>query len=144
MSIDFAHSTPGAALVDGLITRLVTAILVLDTGRIIDISGTVGGLLLRSRDDVDWRIMSLIDLMEAPVVATLLDHPVVPEIAADWGEVLAVGLLVGIGTRYAGSCTSNHGVCGLSRGSVCSLVVTLSFVTTGIVAMFMVRYTLRD
>jgi uncharacterized membrane protein YedE/YeeE len=78
--------------------------------------------------------------MGAPVVAALLGHPVVPEIAAGWGEVLAAGFLVGIGTRYAGGCTSGHGVCGLSRGSVRSLVATLSFVTAGIVTVFVVRH----
>ena len=115
MSIDFTHFTPGAALVGGLIIGLAAAVLVLGTGRIAGISGIVGGLLLRPRGDMDWRIAFLIGLMGAPVVAALLGHPVVPEIAAGWGEVLAAGFLVGIGTRYAGGCTSGHGVCGLSR-----------------------------
>jgi uncharacterized membrane protein YedE/YeeE len=137
MSIDFTHFTPGAALVGGLIIGLAAAVLVLGTGRI---AGIVGGLLLRPRGDMDWRIAFLIGLMGAPVVAALLGHPVVPEIAAGWGEVLAAGFLVGIGTRYAGGCTSGHGVCGLSRGSVRSLVATLSFVTAGIVTVFVVRH----
>lgn len=140
MSIDFTHFTPDAALVGGLIIGLAAAVLVLGTGRIAGISGIVGGLLLRPRGDMDWRIAFLIGLMGAPVVAALLGHPVVPEIAAGWGEVLAAGFLVGIGTRYAGGCTSGHGVCGLSRGSVRSLVATLSFVTAGIVTVFVVRH----
>ncbi|CAJ0728076.1 Predicted transporter component [Ralstonia pickettii] len=140
MSIDFTHFTPGAALVGGLIIGLAAAVLVLGTGRIAGISGIVGGLLLRPRGDMDWRIAFLIGLMGAPVVAALLGHPVVPEIAAGWGEVLAAGFLVGIGTRYAGGCTSGHGVCGLSRGSVRSLVATLSFMTAGIVTVFVVRH----
>ncbi|MBA9845118.1 MAG: YeeE/YedE family protein [Ralstonia sp.] len=140
MSIDFTHFTPDAALVGGLIIGLAAAVLVLGTGRIAGISGIVGGLLLRPRGDMDWRIAFLIGLMGAPVVAALLGHPVVPEIAAGWGEVLAAGFLVGIGTRYAGGCTSGHGVCGLSRGSVRSLVATLSFMTAGIVTVFVVRH----
>ncbi len=140
MSIDFTHFTPGAALVGGLIIGLAAAVLVLGTGRIAGISGIVGGLLLRPRGDMDWRIAFLIGLMGAPVVAALLGHPGVPEIAAGWGEVLAAGFLVGIGTRYAGGCTSGHGVCGLSRGSVRSLVATLSFMTAGIVTVFVVRH----
>ena len=140
MSIDFTHFTPGAALVGGLIIGLAAAVLVLGTGRIAGISGIVGGLLLRPRGDMDWRIAFLIGLMGAPVVAALLGHPVVPEIAAGWGEVLAAGFLVGIGTRYAGGCTSGHGVCGLSRGSVRSLVATLSVMTAGIVTVFVVRH----
>ncbi|TXD56704.1 YeeE/YedE family protein [Ralstonia sp. TCR112] len=140
MSIDFAHFTPGAALVGGLIIGLAAAVLVLGAGRIAGISGIVGGLLLRPRGDMDWRIAFLIGLMGAPVIAALLGHPVVPEIAGGWGEVLAAGFLVGIGTRYAGGCTSGHGVCGLSRGSVRSLVATLTFMTAGIVTVFVVRH----
>lgn len=140
MTIDGAMFTPAAALAGGALIGAAAAVLVLFGGRIAGISGIVGGLLLRPRGDMDWRIAFLIGLMGAPVVAALLGHPVVPEIAAGWGEVLAAGFLVGIGTRYAGGCTSGHGVCGLSRGSVRSLVATLSFVTAGIVTVFVVRH----
>jgi len=140
MSIDFAHFTPGAALVGGLIIGLAAAVLILGMGRIAGISGILGGLLLRPQGDMDWRIAFLIGLMGAPVTAALLGRPVVPDIAAGWGEVLAAGFLVGIGTRYAGGCTSGHGVCGLSRGSVRSLVATVTFMTAGIVTVFVVRH----
>ena len=51
-----------------------------------------------------------------------------------------LGLLVGIGTRYAGGCTSGHGVCGLSRLSPRSLVATLSFMAAGFCTVFVVRH----
>ena len=140
MSIDFAHFTPGAALVGGLIIGLAAAVLIVGIGRIAGISGILGGLLSRPQGDMDWRIAFLIGLMGAPVIAALLGRPVVPDIAAGWGEVLAAGFLVGIGTRYAGGCTSGHGVCGLSRGSVRSLVATVTFMTAGIVTVFVVRH----
>jgi len=140
MSIDFAHFTPGTALIGGLIIGLAAAVLVLGNGRIAGISGVVGGLLQWPRGDVDWRIAFLIGLIGAPIIAALLGHPVVPDIAAGWGEVLAAGFLVGIGTRYAGGCTSGHGVCGLSRGSVRSLVATLTFMAAGIVTVFVIRH----
>ena len=140
MSIDFAHFTPGAALVGGLIIGLAAAVLVLANGRIAGISGILGGLLPRPRGDMDWRIAFLAGLVAAPLLAAALGHPVVPEIAAGWGEVLAAGFLVGIGTRYAGGCTSGHGVCGLSRGSVRSLVATLTFMAAGIVTVFVMHH----
>lgn len=140
MSIDFAHFTPGAALTGGLIIGLAAAVLVLGNGRIAGISGIVGGLLQRPRGDMDWRIAFLVGLIGAPVIAPLIGYSVVPDIAAGWGEVLAAGFLVGIGTRYAGGCTSGHGVCGLSRGSVRSLVATLTFMAAGIVTVFVVRH----
>ncbi len=140
MSIDFAHFTPGAALAGGLIIGLAAAVLVLGNGRIAGISGILGGLLQRPRGDMDWRIAFLAGLVGAPMLAAALGHPVVPEIAAGWGEVLAAGFLVGIGTRYAGGCTSGHGVCGLSRGSMRSLVATLTFMAAGIVTVFVTRH----
>lgn len=79
-------------------------------------------------------------LVGAPVLAGALGHAVVPDITAGWGEVLIAGFLVGIGTRYAGGCTSGHGVCGLSRGSVRSLVATLTFMAAGVVTVFVTRH----
>jgi uncharacterized membrane protein YedE/YeeE len=55
---------------------------------------------------------------------------------------VAGGLLVGFGTRYAGGCTSGHGVCGLSRLSLRSLVATLCFMGSGIVVVFVMHHVL--
>jgi uncharacterized membrane protein YedE/YeeE len=54
--------------------------------------------------------------------------------------LIVAGLLVGVGTRFAGGCTSGHGVCGLSRLSPRSLVATLAFMAAGFVTVFVVRY----
>ena len=61
-------------------------------------------------------------------------------IDASYPVLIAAGLLVGIGTRYAGGCTSGHGVCGLSRLSPRSLVATLSFMAAGFVVVYVVRH----
>jgi hypothetical protein len=61
---------------------------------------------------------------------------------AGWGTVVLAGLLVGVGTRYASGCTSGHGVCGLSRLSPRSLVVTLVFMGAGFATVFVVRHLL--
>ena len=56
--------------------------------------------------------------------------------------VIAAGLLVGIGTRYASGCTSGHGVCGLSRLSPRSLLATASFMSAGFVMVYVLRHVL--
>lgn len=140
MSIDYVHFAPSAALAGGLIIGLAAAVLVLANGRIAGISGILGGLLALPQGDMGWRTAFLIGLIGAPVIAALLGHAVVPDIAAGWGEVLAAGFLVGIGTRYAGGCTSGHGVCGLSRGSQRSLVATLTFMAAGFITVFVMRH----
>jgi len=79
---------------------------------------------------------NLIGMMLAPVIAIWAGRGIEIEIQAGWGEILTAGFLVGIGTRYAGGCTSGHGVCGISRGSVRSVAATLTFMAAGFATVF--------
>ena len=54
--------------------------------------------------------------------------------------MVTAGLLVGIGTIYGYGCTSGHGVCGLARLSLRSLVATLIFMATGFATVFVTRH----
>ena len=64
----------------------------------------------------------------------------VQQIDAGVPMLITAGLLVGLGTRYGAGCTSGHGVCGLSRLSVRSLVATLLFMAAGFVTVFLLRH----
>ncbi|WER50298.1 YeeE/YedE family protein [Cupriavidus sp. WKF15] len=140
MLIDLANFTPGLSLVGGLVIGAAAAVLVLLNGRIAGISGILGGLLSLPRKDMAWRLAFLAGLVGAPVLASLLGKPAVADIQASWGEILVAGFLVGLGTRYASGCTSGHGVCGISRGSVRSLVATLTFMVAGFLTVFVQRH----
>lgn len=140
MLIDFTHFTPGLSLTGGLIIGLAAAVLVLFNGRIAGISGIFGGLLSLPRNDSGWRLAFVAGLIIAPVVAGLLGKPAIADIEANWGVILVAGFLVGLGTRYASGCTSGHGVCGLSRGSLRSLVATLTFMAAGFLTVFVQRH----
>ncbi|SEJ83953.1 YeeE/YedE family protein [Paraburkholderia diazotrophica] len=140
MQIDLIHFTPGLSLAGGLIIGLAAAALVLFNGRIAGISGILGGLLNWPRNDIGWRLAFLVGLVGVPVIAGLLGKPAHLDIEADWREIVVAGLLVGIGTRYASGCTSGHGVCGLSRGSVRSLVATATFMAAGFLTVFVQRH----
>ncbi|WP_176053428.1 YeeE/YedE family protein [Paraburkholderia caribensis] len=142
MLIDPGNFTPGFSLTGGLVIGAAAAVLILFNGRIAGISGIFGGLLNWPRDDVYWRLAFLAGLVGAPVIAGLLGKSAQAEIEASWGAILAAGFLVGIGTRYASGCTSGHGVCGLSRGSVRSLVATATFMATGFLTVFVQRHLL--
>jgi uncharacterized membrane protein YedE/YeeE len=142
MSIDIASFTPDLSLTGGLVIGAAAAVLVFFNGRIAGISGILGGLLGTPQKDAGWRVAFLAGLVGAPVLASLLGHPIVPEIQAGWGEILVAGFLVGIGTRYASGCTSGHGVCGISRGSIRSLVATATFMASGFVTVFVSRHLL--
>jgi uncharacterized membrane protein YedE/YeeE len=63
-------------------------------------------------------------------------------IAAGPLVLVVAGLLVGFGTVWGNGCTSGHGVCGLSRLSLRSLVATLVFMATAFATVFVVRHVL--
>jgi uncharacterized membrane protein YedE/YeeE len=142
MSIDITSFTPGLSLAGGLVIGVAAAVLVLFNGRIEGISGILGGLLCAPQKDVGWRVAFLAGLIGAPVLAGMLGRPIAPDIEAGWSEILVAGFLVGIGTRYASGCTSGHGVCGISRGSIRSLVATATFMVSGFLTVFIARHLL--
>ncbi|WP_440112182.1 YeeE/YedE family protein [Acidovorax sp. BL-A-41-H1] len=142
MLIDWTNFTPWAALAGGVLLGLASALFVLLNGRILGISGIVGGLLRPRTGDVGWRISFVLGMLAAPALYWLLAGPVPARIDAGWGMVVLAGLLVGAGTRYGSGCTSGHGVCGLSRMSPRSLVATLAFMGAGFATVFLVRLVL--
>lgn len=143
MTIDWAHFTPWASLGGGIVLGLASAIFILFNGRILGISGILGGLMAPRKGDIGWRIAFFLGMAAAPAVfAWLAPAGVmsVPRIDAGYALIVAAGLLVGLGTRYGSGCTSGHGVCGLSRLSPRSLVATLAFMGTGFATVFVVRH----
>lgn len=142
MAIDWNHFTPWAALAGGILLGLASAMFILVNGRILGISGIVGGLLRPKAGDAGWRISFVLGMLAAPVLYMLVAGPVPATIDAGWGTVVLAGLLVGVGTRYGSGCTSGHGVCGLSRLSPRSLAATLSFMGAGFAIVFLVRHVL--
>jgi len=143
MNIDWTHFTPFASLAGGIILGVASAIFILVNGRILGISGILGGLLPPKRDDTFWRVAFLLGFAAAPMVFHAVvpaQYVTAPRIDATEMMVVIAGLLVGIGTRYASGCTSGHGVCGLSRLSPRSLVATLSFMGTGFAMVYVMRH----
>ena len=143
MNIDWNHFTPWALLTGGLLLGVASAVFILINGRILGISGILGGLLPPKVGDIGWRVAFLLGMLAAPTVFMALAPAGLasePRIDAGFWTVIAAGLLVGIGTRYASGCTSGHGVCGLSRLSPRSLVATLSFMGAGFFIVYIVRH----
>jgi len=140
VTIDWASFTPWASLAGGALIGLAAALLILLNGRIAGVSGILGGLLRPSPGDVAWRVAFLAGLLAAPLAWLVFRG--LPPIVIDAGypTVILAGLAVGIGTRYAGGCTSGHGVCGLSRLSPRSLVATLAFMAAGFATVLVVRH----
>jgi uncharacterized protein len=142
MTIDWQAFTPWTALAGGALIGLAAAMFVLINGRIAGISGVLGGLLRPGRCDVAWRVAFLLGLVAAPLAWRLVASLPLSRIDASAGALVLAGLLVGVGTRYGAGCTSGHGVCGLSRLSLRSLVATLAFMGAGFATVFVLRHVL--
>lgn len=140
MLIDWANFTPWTALGGGAMLGIAAALFVLLSGRVLGISGIVGGLLRPRSGDIGWRVAVLLGLFAAPLPYLLWGGGIPARIDAGWGTLVVAGLLVGAGTSSAAGCTSGHGVCGLSRLSPRSAVATLSFMAAGFATVYLVRH----
>lgn len=138
--IDWNAFTPWSALIGGVMIGGAAALFILLNGRIAGISGVLGGLLRAGPGDRGWRLAFLAGLMAAPWLAYGMGYSAPIRIDADAGILILAGLLVGLGTRYAGGCTSGHGVCGLSRLSPRSLVATVCFIGAGMLTVAAARH----
>ena len=129
-------------LLGGALIGISASLLLWLDGRIAGISGMVNGLTGASTSDRGWRVAFLIGLM---LVGGLMLHglPMVPPRTGFSATLLVVaGLLVGFGTSMGSGCTSGHGVCGLGRLSMRSLVAVLVFMFTAMVTVFVARHLL--
>ena len=143
MTIDWIHFTPWLSLGGGILLGLASAIFILVNGRILGISGILGGLLVPRLGDIGWRIAFLLGIAASPFVSGQIlpvGYLEVPSIEAGYVTIAVAGLLVGFGTRYGSGCTSGHGVCGLSRLSPRSLVSTLTFMGLGFLVVYVLRH----
>lgn len=140
MMIDWEHFTPWASLSGGILLGLASAMFILINGRILGISGIVGGLFQPKSGDVGWRLSFLLGLLVAPLLYGLVVGLDAPRIDAGWATLIIAGLLVGAGTRFGSGCTSGHGVCGLSRLSPRSLAATIAFMVAGFATVYLIRH----
>jgi len=144
MSIDWQSFTPWASLAGGILIGTAASLLILFNGKIAGISGIIGGLLRPQKADIGWRIAFIGGLLGAPLIYRLFTELPAIQIEATIVPLIAAGLLVGFGTRYGSGCTSGHGVCGLSRLSLRSLVATFTFMAAGFVTTYVVRHLINN
>jgi len=140
LTIDWLHFTPGSALIGGLMLGFSVSLLLLFNGKIAGISGIVAYLIKPNTmfsQDAAWRALFLIGLISAGIMYPLFATLAPADIAANNGTLIMAGLLVGFGSRMGSGCTSGHGICGLSRLSLRSMVATLSFMLAGFVTTYL-------
>ena len=127
--------TPLMSLIGGVIIGIAGLILLLFNGRIAGISGIFGGFLQWKPNDTLWRFMFIVGLLCGGLLVMIFyPKALTIEITASPAVVIIAGLLVGIGSRMGSGCTSGHGVCGIGRLSVRSIIAAMTFMVTGIMA----------
>ena len=125
-------------LTGGVLLGLAAIWLLFSLGRVAGISGIAWGAL--SGPDRGWRWLFLLGLLcGGAVTHNLVGHPIPTESNAPLWLIACSGLLVGVGTRMGGGCTSGHGVCGLGRQSPRSLLATVIFMGLGILTVFVMQ-----
>jgi uncharacterized protein len=135
-----ANFTPLSATIGGALIGLASALLMLTLGRIAGISGIFGEALLGGSDR-GWRLAFIAGLIGAPLVAVLAGANVPsPQMPSSWAVIVVAGLLVGVGTRIGGGCTSGHGICGIARISPRSITATIIFMVTAMIVVFITRH----
>jgi len=122
------------ALLGGALIGAAGSLLFVTHGRVAGISGILGSLLPPAARDRGWRLAFIGGLLAAGLVASVVSPSMVGTSVRSLPLVIIAGLLVGFGTRMGSGCTSGHGVCGLSRLSVRSLIAVATFMTTGALA----------
>ena len=140
MMIDWTHFTPLESGIGGVVIGAAASMLILFCGRVAGISGILGGVLSRANNDKGWRIAFLLGMVLSPVLWRLVAPLPAVSISASWPMLVVAGILVGVGTRYGSGCTSGHGVCGLSRLSVRSLIATLTFMAAAFITVWLVGF----
>lgn len=131
--------TPFASLIGGILIGLSAAMMWFFNGRIAGISGILEGAILPRLGDAAWKITFLVGMFAGGGLMVLITPELFAfEIERSLPTLAIAGLLVGFGTRLGSGCTSGHGVCGLSRFSLRSLVATLTFMGVGILTVWII------
>ncbi len=129
------------ALLGGAMIGLAAVLLMATNGSIMGISGIASRLLPPVAEDWKWRLAFLAGVVLAPVLMLLVSgtKPMV-QISNSLPLLIVGGFVMGFGTVFGNGCTSGHGVCGLSRFSVRSIIATGVFMLSAFVTVFITRH----
>ena len=134
--------TPIASTIGGALIGLSAVMLMWLTGRIAGVSGVASRLLPPYTDtEFAGRLAFVAGLVAAPIVVMAAAGRLPAQtIQANTGILILAGFLVGFGSVWGNGCTSGHGVCGISRLSLRSIVATMTFMAVGIATVFVARH----
>lgn len=134
--------TPLASFSGGLLIGLGAVFLMLGLGRIFGATGILSGaVFVEDREEMTWRLALIVGMILAPGLIFAVTGSM-PALTVPVSPVMIAvgGVIVGLGASLGSGCTSGHGVCGLSRLSLRSLVAVPTFMSTAAVTVFLIRH----
>ena len=133
--MNIVNFTPISALTGGLLIGLSVALFFILNGRMIGISGIASNLLVSKNNRID-NFLFLIGLILGPLIYNLVSGKEI-NISISNSLILLIigGSLVGFGTRLSSGCTSGHGISGISRFSLRSIIATITFMIVGVLTV---------
>jgi uncharacterized membrane protein YedE/YeeE len=131
--------TPLSALTGGIIIGFAVVLFFYTTGRLTGISGIFANALI-SKLNRSSNLLFLLGLVVGPIGYYYLSEATINfEITNSYILIIIAGFLVGLGTRMGGGCTSGHGICGISRISLRSIIATITFIFTGMLTVLILQ-----
>ena len=127
-------------LTGGIIIGIAASMMLLFNGKVAGVSGIFGGMLFQKGNERAWKLSFIAGLITGGILLNILNAEIFENTSGRGLFIVTIaGLLVGIGTRVGGGCTSGHGVCGIGRLSGRSIVATVTFVFAGMVTVALVQ-----
>lgn len=130
------------ALYGGILIGIAAAVMLFFNGRIMGVSGIFNGLFRFQKNDVFWRVSFILGMLIGGMVIYDVNPSVFDQPDFKPVRLIFAGLLVGIGTAMSSGCTSGHGICGITRLSLRSLVATICFVGFGVLSVYVIKHLL--
>ena len=133
--MNIINFTPVSAFVGGSLIGFAAFLFFAFNGRIAGISSISSGVINNNENRID-NILFLLGLIIGPIIYSLTGNEIVSILTNSIPLLIIGGLLVGVGTKIGNGCTSGHGVCGISRFSLRSIIATVTFIITGVITVF--------
>ena len=127
------------SVIGGGLIGIAVSILLLFNGKVLGVSGILGELFNHRLSQNYWRFFFIIGLLISPIICNTFKPIPLTEMTSNNLLISAGCLLVGFGSRLGSGCTSGHGVCGIARFSLRSLIATMTFILFGFMTVYVMQ-----
>ena len=127
------------SVIGGGLIGIAVSILLLFNGKVLGVSGILGELFNHKLSKNYWRLFFVIGLLISSLIYNIFKPIPLTEMTSNNLVIVMAGLLVGFGSRLGSGCTSGHGVCGIARLSLRSLIATMTFILFGFMTVYVIQ-----